>query len=231
MIYSFTWNGVNSRTKGIRLQSMPEIIRPQERVAHVTIPGRAGELTQTEGDDIYESYIQTIPVAVKTEAAVHEAERWLRGDGWVTFSGQPGLKQRARVINAVTFTRHGRNSEWWDGEVQFYCDPIKHPTADQTIEITESGTTVENTGDLRGYPRITVTGSGIVTIASGGRTLTIPECQDGWIVDCENEWILQGSIPQMNACSGNFPVFNKGNNVVTFTGASKLTITPNWRYL
>ena len=231
MIYSFTWNGVNSRTKGIRLQSMPEIIRPQERVAHVTIPGRAGELTQTEGDDIYESYIQTIPVAVKTEAAVHEVEKWLRGDGWVTFSGQPGVKQKARVINAVTFTRHGRNSEWWDGEIQFYCDPIKHPTADQTIEITESGTTVENTGDLRGYPRITVTGSGIVTIASGGRTLTIPECQDGWIVDCENEWILQGNIPQANACSGDFPVFNKGNNAVTFTGASKLTIATNWRYL
>ena len=231
MIYSFTWNGVNCRDKGIRLQSMPPVIKPEERVEHVTIPGRAGEMALTEGADIYNSYIQTIPMAVKTEAAVHEVENWLRGDGWVTFSGQPGLKQKARVIGAVTFTKHGRNSDWWDGEVQFYCDPIKHPTVDQTIVISESGTAVTNPGDLRGYPRITVTGSGIVTIASGGATLTIPECQNGWIIDCENEWILAGNTPQMNACSGSFPVFNPGDNAVTFTGATALTIAPNWRYL
>lgn len=231
MIYSFTWNGVNCRTKGIRLQSMPEIIRPEERVGHVTIPGRAGELTQTEGNDIYNSYIVTIPMAVRTEANVRAVEAWLRGDGEVIFSGQPTLKQRARVINAVTFTRHGRNSEWWDGDVQFYCDPIKHAVSEETIEVTTSGTTVNNPGDLQGFPKIAITGSGAVTIASGGATLTIPECVDGWVVDCENEWILAGNTPQVNACSGSFPIFNKGNNTVTFTGATKLTITPKWRYL
>ena len=122
MIYSFTWNGINCRTKGIRLQAMPEIIRPEERVNHVMIPGRAGELTQTEGEDIYNSYIQTIPMAVYSEASVRAVENWLRGDGYVTFSGQPTLKQKARVINAVTFTKHGRNSNYWNGEVQFYCE-------------------------------------------------------------------------------------------------------------
>lgn len=231
MIYSFTWNGVNSRTKGIRLKSMPEIIRPQERIGHVTIPGRTGEMTLAEGDDIYESYIQTIPMAVDSEENVRAVEAWLRGDGVVSFSGQSHLQQRARVINAVTFTRHGRNSNWWNGDVQFYCDPVKHAVAEEDIEITTSGTTVENPGDMQGFPLIEITGSGIVTIASGGKTLTIPECVSGWVVDCENEWILQGNIPQANACSGDFPVFNKGNNAVTFTGATKLTITPRWRYL
>ena len=231
MIYSFTWNGTECRTKGIRMKSMPQIIRPQERVGHVIIPGRAGELTQTEGEDIYESYIQTIPLAVKTEASLREAESWLRGDGWVTFGGQPTLKQKARIINAVSFEKHGRNSEWWDGEVQFYCDPIKYAVSEDAIEVTTSGTTVNNPGDMKGYPKIAITGSGAVTIASGGATLTIPECVNGWIVDCENEWILAGNIPQVNACSGSFPIFNKGNNTVTFTGATKLTITPNWRYL
>ena len=45
MKYSFTWNGTSCRTKGIRLFSMPDIIRPEERVNHVVIPGRSGELT------------------------------------------------------------------------------------------------------------------------------------------------------------------------------------------
>lgn len=231
MIYSFTWNGTNCRTKGIRLQSMPEIIKPEERVDHVVIPGRCGEMTLTEGEDIYNSYIQTIPLIVDNKADVKAAEAWLRGNGEVTFCCEPDKKQRARVINAVTFTKHSKNSNWWEAEVQFYCDPIKRMVTENAIEVTTSGTAVNNTGDLRGYPLIAITGSGIVTVSSGGKTLTIPECVNGWVIDCENEWILQGNTPQANACTGNFPIFNPGNNAVTFTGATKLTITPKWRYL
>ena len=231
MIYSFTWNGVNCRNKGIRLQSMPPIIRAEERVDHVTIPGRSGEMTLTEGDDIYNSYIQTIPLIVDNAADVKAAEKWLRGDGWVTFSCEAERKQKARVINAVTFEKHSRNSSWWEAEVQFYCDPIKYAVSEDAIEVTTSGASVNNPGDMKGYPKIAITGSGAVTIASGGATLTIPECVNGWVVDCENEWILAGNIPQVNACSGSFPIFNPGNNAVTFTGATKLTITPQWRYL
>lgn len=231
MIYSFTWNGISCRTKGIRLQSMPEVVRPEERVSHVVIPGRSGEMTLTEGDNIFNSYIQTIPIAVNTLAAVKQAENWLKGDGWVTFSGEPTLKQKARIINAVTFKKHGRNSTWWDAEVQFYCDPIKYSTSESAIEITTSGTNVPNAGDLKSYPKIAITGSGLVTVRAGGNTITIPECVDGWVIDSENEWILQSGVPQTNVCSGKFPVLNVGDNAVTFTGASKVTVTPNIRYL
>ena len=231
-IYSFIWNGASSRVMGIRLQAMPEIIRPEERVNHVTIPGRSGELTITEGEDIYNSYIQTIPMAVFTPEAVKDAERWLRGSGWVTFCSEPELKQKARVINAVTFKKHGRNSEYWDGDVQFYCDPIKYLITEEEIEVTSSGTTVANPGDMVAFPKIAITGSGLITVSAGGKTLTIPNCVSGWVIDSENEWITQNGIPQVNACSGNFPVFNTGNNTVTFTGnVTKLTITPGWRFL
>ena len=231
MIYYFIFNDVNCRDKGVRLQSMPPIIRPEERIEHVTIPGRPGEVTLTEGTDIYNSYIQTIPMAVKTEAAAREVENWLRGSGWLTFSSQPLLTQMARVIGAVTFTKHSRNSDWWDGEVQFYCDPIKYDTVWNRIDVTESGTVINNPGDMRAYPQIVITGSGTVTVGSGGATLTIPNCADGMVIDTENEWILYNGVPQMNACSGNFPIFNKGNNTVLFTGATKLTVTPAWRYI
>ena len=231
MRYSFTWNGLTSGNKGIRLQSMPEIVRPEERVNHVTIPGRSGEMTLTEGEDIYNSYIQTIPLIIDNKADVKAAEQWLRGDGYVTFSCEPERKQRARVINAVTFQKHSKNSNWWEAEVQFYCEPIKRSTTETNIEITTSGTSVTNPGDLKAFPKIAITGSGLVTVAVCGRTLTIPDCVSGWIIDCENEWILQGNTPLIGVCSGVFPILNTGENVVTFTGATKLTITPNWRYL
>ena len=51
----FIWNGVNSSTKHIIMNDRAPIIRPEERVNHVTIPGRMGELTQVEGEDIFSS--------------------------------------------------------------------------------------------------------------------------------------------------------------------------------
>lgn len=233
MIYSFIWNGTSCRAMGIRLQSMPEVIRPEERVNHIVIPGRAGELTQLEGEAVYNSYIQTIPIAVNTETAVRAAEAWLRGDGYVTFSGQPDLKQRARVINAVTFKKHSRNSDWWDAEVQFYCEPLKEAaTTEADIEVTTSGATVTNPGDVDAKPRIEITGSGDITLQMGGNALVLYGVTSGMIVDSDTEWVLKNGVPQQGIYTGKFPVLKPGDNTVAFTGnVSKLTITPRWRYL
>ena len=233
MKYWFEWNGVDCRTKGIRLQSMPEIQRPEERVSHVVIPGRAGELTQTEGTDIYNSYIQTIPLIIDNAADVSAAEKWLRGDGYVTFSGQPTLKQRARVINAVTFTKHSKNSSWWEGQVQFYCDPLKEQVTESEVEVTSSGTVVANPGDVESRPKITITGSGDVTIRIGSNSISITGSADGWMIDSDTQWVMNAqSVPQMGVYTGNFPVMAPGNNTIQFTGSiTKLTIQGRWRYL
>lgn len=214
------------------MNSAPQIVKPEERVEHVTIPGRAGDLTLTEGDDVYQSYIQTVWIAVDTASQVPVVENWLKGDGMLTLSSQSGLEQRARVIGAITLDKHSVHSDWWEGDVQFYCSPIKHSVSDEPVDITSSGTTLNNPGDMTAYPLITVVGSGAVTVTSGGKTLSIPDCTSGWVIDSENEWILSGTTPQGNVCSGNFPVLTKGANTVSWTGSvTKLTITPRFRYL
>ena len=160
MKYYFIWNDVDCRTKGIRLQSMPEIIRPEERISHVIVPGRAGELTVTEGNDIYNSYIQPIHCVVNSAANVAEAERWLRGDGYITFSGQPNLTQRARVINAVTFAKQSPNSDWWEAESR----PL---------------ISVEGTGD------ITITANGKVIYLYGCQNWWSVDADVQWVRDAQ----------------------------------------------
>ena len=230
--YWFKWNGPRSDEMGIILNAAPQIVKPEERVQHVAIPGRSGDLTVTEGEDIWNSYIQTIGIAVKGAANVPAVENWLKGAGKVTFSSQPGLEQEARVIGAVTLEKHSRNLDWWEGDVQFYCSPIKHDVAEEDITVTTSGTSITNPGDMAALPLIKVTGSGAITIMCGGKTLSIPDCVSGWIIDSENEWLLDSGVPQMNVCTGAFPVLNIGSNSVTFTGSvTKLEITPRFRYL
>lgn len=229
----FIWNGVNSSTKHIIMNDRAPIIRPEERVNHITIPGRMGELTQVEGDDVYNSYIQTLAVTVEGKANVPAAEAWLKGGGLVTFDTQPGLQQRARVINAVTFQRHSRNADFYTGDVQFYCDPVKSLINEEDIQVTSSGTTLTNQGTLPAFPLIEITGSGAVSISIGGKTLVIPACVSGWKADCENQWILSSNgVPQFGAWQGEFPEIPVGNSTITFTGSiTKIKITPRWRYL
>lgn len=229
--YWFKWNDTRSDDKHIVLNEAPKIVRPEERIDHVTIPGRSGDMTLTEGEDIYQSYIQALSIAVNGAANVRGVEAWLVGPGTLTLSSQPDLVQNARVIGAVELRKHSRNLDWWEGDVQFYCEPVKHAVNEQTITVATSGAEIANPGDMIAFPRIEITGSGAVTLTIGGRTLVIPECVSGWVVDSENEWILQGNVPQGNVCSGNFPVLEKGTNYVTYTGAvTSLLITPNYRY-
>ncbi len=233
MKYYFIWNDVDCRTKGIRLQSMPEIIRPEERISHVIVPGRAGELTVTEGDDIYNSYIQTIRCVVNSAANVAEAERWLRGDGYITFSGQPNLTQRARVINAVTFVKHSPNSDWWEADVQFYCDPLKMPLTEEAITVTESGTSIYNPGDVESRPLISIEGTGDITITANGKVIYLYGCQNWWSVDADVQWVRDAQYnPLFGVYTGEFPTFAPGYNVIQYTGnVTSLSIHGRWRYL
>ena len=232
MQYSFTWNGSSCRDKGIFLKSMPELVKPEERVENITIPGRAGDLTQTEGTDVYNSYIITIQLVVYTKAAVIEAESWLRGDGYLTLCNESDKKQRARVTGAVTFTKHSRNTDWWEGEVQFYCQPLKQLVTETAIEVTTSGSSITNPGDVEARPRITITGSGAVTVRIGTKEISITGAESGWKIDSDTEWVTNASdVPQTGVYSGTFPTIPVGQSTVLFTGATKITIEPRWRYL
>ena len=233
MVYSFIWKGTDCRAMGIRLQNMPEIVKPEERVSHIVIPGRSGELTQTEGDNIYNSYIQTVPFIVDSESNVRAVEKWLQGDGYVTFSGQSDLKQKARVINAVTLRKHSRNSAYWEGEVQFYCDPLKEKVSTEAnIEVTQTNTTVVNPGDVASRPKIVITGAGSTTVRINSKSITVTGAENGWAIDSDTQWVTANGTPQMGVYSGVFPTLEPGNNTVFFSGsATKLTITPRWRYL
>ena len=232
MRYSFTWKGETSTSYGIRLTEMPQVIRPEERVKHIVIPGRSGELTETEDDDIYESYIQTIPIIVDNIADVKAAEAWLRGNGYVTFCNESNRKQQARIINAVTFRKHSKNSSWYEADVQFYCDPLKEQLSESAIEITTNGGTITNPGDIASRPLITITGSGDITIRINDRAIVLSSAVSGWKVDSDLEWVISGTTPLPNVYTGQFPRIRTGQSAVQWTGSvTKLTIQPRWRYL
>ena len=232
----FIWKNADCRSMGITLPAPPQIIRGEERVSHVTIPGRAGELTLTEGDNIYQSYIQTVTIQGRGAYRMREILNWLKGDGYVTFGGEPDRRQKARVIGAVSMNRHSKNTDYWTGEVQFYCEPLKELLSPATTEITSSGSTVLNAGDVKSRPKITATASGTsMTITKSGKTLTITglTSSNQYIIDCEAGMVTNAAgTENLTANStGDFPVLDVGSNTITGSGWSKLVFDRRERFL
>ena len=232
----FIWNGIDCRTMGVNLAGPVAIIRPEERVEHVQIPGRSGDLTLTEGENIYNSYIQTATIQVRGGYRARDVWKWLRGEGYVTFSGEPDKRQKARIIGAITLDKHSHNLDVWVGEIQFYCQPLKEPLEGKTTTVTSSGTAVFNSGDVNEKPRITLTASSTsATIAVGGKTLTITglTSASSYIIDSE---VLEmtdstGATLLTKNTSGDFPVFAPGSNTITGSGWSSLAIVRRERFL
>ena len=239
----FIWNGIDCRAKGIILQGSPAIVRPEERVKHVEIPGRAGDVTETEGENIFNSYIQTAGISVKGGFRVREVYNWLKGAGYVTFSGEPDRRQQARIIGAITLNKHSRNLDWWEGEVQFYCQPLKENIYDETREtFTSSGNTIRNNGDVMALPlfkcvtnaanfSLTITGDN----APEDNTLAVIGITSGntfW-VDSDTMEVYTGSrthtITEKSA--GEFPRLGVGNNTFTFSGCSRIEVEKRERFL
>ena len=242
----FIWNGIDCRSKGVIQRGPVPIVRAEERVRHVSIPGRAGDLTQLEGEDIYNSYIQTVSISVRGAFNVRNIYKWLRGSGYVTFSGEPDRRQEARIIGAITLNRVSRNMDHWAGEVQFYCSPFKELLREPKITLDTTGATVRNNGDVIALPlwAVTVAGSGgnksiSLTAAGDGtpeeNTIAVTGLTGGtaiWI-DSQTMEVLNadGSATLTQNSVGEFPVLGVGNNTISFTGCSEIEIERRERYL
>lgn len=234
----FIWNNADSRSKGIIMRGPAPIIRPEERVRHVEIPGRSGDLTETEGENIFNSYIQTVEISVRGGFRVRDIYNWLRGSGYVTFSGEPDRRQKARVIGAITLDRVSRNMDHWAGEVQFYCQPLKQLLQESKVTITSSGGTVTNEGDVDCRPMWKVTvasGQSSITLAANGKAIIVTGLTAGAVywIDSETMEIWNSgktSLLTKNS-SGAFPTLAPGANTVTFTNCSGIEIERRERFL
>ena len=232
----FIWNGIDCRSKGVIMRGPAPIIRAEERVKHVQIPGRAGDLTETEGENIYNSYIQTVTISVRGGFNVRNIYKWLRGSGYVTFSGEPDKKQAARVIGAITLNRVSRNIDHWAGEVQFYCQPFKEKMYRELKTVTSSGSTVRNDGDVTSRPVWRATASGTsLTLAAAGKTITMTGITSGHVyrIDSDSMEVYDetASASATVKSSGEFPVLAVGANTVTGSGWSSVEIDVRERYL
>jgi phage-related protein len=233
----FIYNNVDSRNMGVVVGSYPPIVRPKERVQERPVPGRPGALNMVEGTDIYETYVRSTPCYTRPTANLNNVINWLRGFGSVTFGNEPTMAYTVKIDNQISLEKILANHEHRDFLVPFVCQPFKYlATPDADIEKTTSGQSVTNPGTVASLPIIKVEGSGDITLTVGGLAVELNDIVDGIIIDCTlpdcfnltktaliNDK-LTGAIESIR-----LPV---GSSSIHWTGSvTKVTITPNWRWL
>lgn len=228
----FIWNDQDSRDWSIALKGPAPIVRGKERVQTVTIPGRAGSYTIAEDDEasILDSYQVPLVARIPTSAIQQGALKWLSGSGYITFSTQPDRRQQARLINQVLLNKVSYHLEWYEGTLAWEVQPYKELLHEPTETLLSAGSTVVNLGDVKERPLITVTGSGDFAITVNGAVFAVSGItaeMGGCIIDsdaCE-VLTLDGTQLITNLSAGEFPLFRRGSNAVSWTGSGITNVT------
>ena len=226
------WKGVNSRTVGITVTELPEIVLPEERVTFTDVPGLSGSLTQTEGTDVYKD----ITLSVKcycpspTPQSVQAIAGYFRGSGRLELLNRPDGYYEARVINQIPFTKILRGNTPRTFTVSFRCKPFLRLYSGETEQEVTSGSFLLNPTGIQAKPLITITGSGDITLLVGTRIIQLTDIEDGITLDSELQEAYYGNELKNTQMTGEFPVLGAGNTAISWTGGNvtSVKVTPRW---
>ena len=75
--------------------------------------------------------------------------------------------------------------------------------------------------NYKAKPILTIRGTGIIEISVNGNTLfsyTFPENENTVIIDSQKQDAYLGAVLKNRNMSGEFPIFDVGNNIITWDG-------------
>ncbi len=236
---SFVFNGKDSfKDYGIFIEKRPNVPSPKRRVSYINIPGRNSSLRYDE--ETYEDITLSVECAVigNIQSKIDDIKAWLIGSGEsdLIFSFQSDKKYIAQVVNSIDFEVILKITSRF--VIIFNCRPFKYSVMNEVINITSgTGTSVLNRGTVKSRPLVKVYCSGNGAFVINNKEVKLIGIEKPYVVidsELEEAYFVESGILSNanNYMSGEFPVLDVGNNIVTFNGGvSKLEITPNWRWL
>ena len=185
----FEWNGRRCTEFGIHVSEQPPITIPRERSTQVTIPGRAGTVTVTEGEDVYEDMTLTAACFLTDPAQIPEIASWLKGSGKVTFANRQGGFYYARLAEPIEFNRIMRGRQHMAFDISFLCSPFWYESDVHDITVTAVNNSINyrlmNPCPVHTEPVITVNGSGSSTLTVNTTLVTLDNLSGSVTLDCE----------------------------------------------
>lgn len=230
------YKNIHSDAMGLTVDTYPPIVRAEQRVDMVRIPGKHGEVTLQGGAPVYEAQVRECVCVIQPGADIPALASWLTGQGDLILGNEPDYAYDARVLGEVPFTKILREREYREIQIPFFCQPLKKLVATEAdVVVTASGSFITNPGHVESRPLIKVEGSGTVRVMIGTASITMITGLNGAILLDSEIGIATNTTQTTNMSplvSGDWPVIPTGKVPISWTGTiTKLTITPRWRWL
>ena len=223
------FNDKDSRdVKGLLISELPPIRKPNMRAKETVIDGVDGSIIEELG---YESYDKTVIIGLKIGADVDKVTEFFTGSGKVVFSNEPDKYYIATIIKNIDYERLLRYKV---AKVTFRVQPFKYnrvelPRTFSMLETPEkTSMVVENIGNHTAKPLITIRlnatlGNSIFKLTVNGKDVFTYDFTESYksdvVIDSEKQDAYCGDILKNRYMTGEFPIFEKGNNVVSWSGA------------
>ena len=225
----FNFLDKNCNDFGIVVEKYPSLFIPVKTFEKVNIAGndkaeyRAGT---------YEPITLSIECYLKDRSPqkIREISKWLnsKSEGKLILGNDPNFYYNARIINAIPINKvinlFGRFV------IQFECEPFMYNLEEEVITIT-TNTEIENKGITISKPIYKVYGSG-ATLKVNNKEFNIYSINDYIEIDTELMECYKENISMNTNVKGNYTDLwlEEGKNTIEISGATKVEITPNWRY-
>ena len=233
------WKGVDCREMGCVCVEQPPVTSAKEKLTFEKVAGRSGTVILKEGDNVREDMTMNCTLALMEPSAISDVIKWLHGSGRARFASRPDREYDAVVSNQIEMTKVIAARDVRTFPVSFRAQPWAYHLNVQDIEITESGTIVNNPGTASSVPRITVYGSGSVALRVGGQLMTLRGIEDGIILDSQlcDALTLDGAGLLNGHVTGEFFEIQPGASAVSWGAVedepggtvTRIVITPRWR--
>lgn len=154
MMNEIILNGTSSsEIKGLIIQSLPPISKPQIRTRTEEIDGRDGDIVTPLG---YAAYDKTFNIGLSYDYDIDDVISYFNSEGTVTFSNEPDKYYNYEILDQIDFERLIR---FKTAVVKMHVQPFKY----STIEVEKHFVT-----NLLSFNDYTRTINGITLQASGG---------------------------------------------------------------
>lgn len=216
------------KTIGLSLTERPEIPTAEQEVEYIEVEGRNGSLVRKmHFKDVTQPFTFSFLEKTNVRQKVRQIRAWLSDKEKLSFSDDPGIFRLIKhiviqsTINDINV--YGRMS------LDITFDPFEYIEVNP-ITLTNTGN-VNNPGTYFSNPKITLYGTGNLSITVNGQRTELKSVDGHITLDCELQEAHKNGSSLNNRMVGKFPSFKVGLNTISWTGSvSRVVIEPRWRY-
>lgn len=222
------WKNKDSRTlTGLIISELPPITKPAMRIQETIVDGVDGSIIEELG---YEAYNKSMEIGLSRNFNIDEVINYFSGEGEIVFSNEPDKYYKARIINQIDYERLIR---FRTAKVTFKVQPFKYEYQ-ETISSVSKNQAVTNKGNYFSKPIFEITGSGTIELIVNNNKIfsyTFPDDEDTVVIDSQKQDAYLGTVLKNRNMSGEFPVFEIGQNIITWNGTItniKISLKSRW---